>query len=103
MRPGQRLPRRTARIPLRMIERAYGRDNAEGAADDVVYALRTISSDPDEFPYRFEIDHSHANPWYHAMVFEVERMPDRDYERFIALLAGLGLVEETGKNGSPAR
>jgi hypothetical protein len=84
---------RSIRVPLRLVERAYGRDNVDNAADDIVAALRQVSDSSDQFPYRFGIDTSHPNPWYHAMIFDVEGMPEPAYARFVELLAELRLVE----------
>src|SRR5438094_9984717 len=77
---------RSIRVPLRLVERAYGRDNHDNAGDDIVYALRQVSEWPDQFRYRFDFDSSHPNPWYHAMVFEVEGMPDTVYATLVGLL-----------------
>lgn len=93
--------RRSIRIPLRVIDRVYGSDNADVAGDDIVNALREVSDYPGQFRYRYEEDASHPNPWYHALVFTIETpaweppISDATYSRFLGLLAGLGLVEST--------
>jgi hypothetical protein len=84
-------PWRSFRIPLRVVDRVYGRDNADNAGDDMVSALRQVSDA--RHRYRFHIDTGHSNPWYHALVFEVEALPESSCVSLAELLAGLGLVE----------
>jgi len=79
------------RIPLREIERIYGRDNLDNAGDDIVHAIREVSEWPDEYRYRFDFDRSHTNPWYHAMVVSIDDFPDSVRTEFFALLTELGL------------
>lgn len=88
--------RRTARVPLRIIKRQYGsgRDsNADVAADDIYEALQLVSEYHGQYPYHFSFDDAHPNPWYHAMVFEIEGISDSAYEQFLEKLASLGLTE----------
>jgi len=85
---------RSIRIPLRLVERVYGRDMVDVAGDDILHALRQVSDYPDQHKYRFEIDASHTNPWYHALVFNVENMSDTKYAIFTDLLAMRGLSEK---------
>jgi hypothetical protein len=81
-------------VRLRVVERAYGRDNNDNAGDDMVYALRRVSEWPDQFRYRFSYDTEHPNPWYHTMVFEVEGVPNLAFARLVVLLVEHGLVPE---------
>jgi hypothetical protein len=57
-------------------------------------ALRQLSIWPDQHRGRFSLDTAHPNSWYHAIVFEVEDLPEPLYTQLIAALAGLGLVAE---------
>lgn len=84
---------RATRIPLRLIDDVYGKDNYDNAGDDVAYALTQVSDYPKQYRSRFEFDTSHVNPWYHVMIFEIEGLPDSVYARFLALIAELGLAE----------
>ena len=79
------------RIPLRLVESAYGNDNYDNAGDDVAYCLCLAS----DFQYQmnFEFDFSHANPWYHAMVYTIHGITESHYNRFMELLADHKLVE----------
>ncbi len=79
------------RIPLRVIEGIYGRDNLDNAGDDISYAIRQVSEWADEYRYRFDFDHSHPNPWYHAMVVSIDDFPDSVRAKLAVLLAELGL------------
>lgn len=79
------------RIPLRVIERMYGRDNLDNAGDDIVHAIREVSKWPDQYKYRFDFDSTHVNPWYHAMVVSIDDFPDWILAKFMPLLAELGL------------
>lgn len=85
---------RSIRVPIRVVERVYGRDNHDNAGDDMVYALRQVSEWPDQYPYRFAYDTAHPNSWYHAMVFEVDGVPLPVLERLIELLVIQGLIPE---------
>jgi len=78
---------------LRVIERAYGSEH-DNAGDDMAYALHQVSEWRDQYRHRFSFDSTHPNPWYHAMVFEVEGIPDSVYARLVAEMAELGLVPE---------
>ena len=85
--------RRSIRILLRVIERIYGPDNIDTAGDAIVNALRDVSDYPGQFRYSFEVDSNNPNPWYHALVFSIEGIPDPTYSRFLVLLNDLGLAE----------
>src|SRR5262245_57748868 len=85
---------RPIRVPMRIVESAYGRDNHDNAGDDMAFALRQVSEWADQYRYRFGFDTTHLNPWYHAMVFEVEGVPDPVFARLIELLKGHGLVPD---------
>lgn len=91
-RPRPTAESRSIRVPLRQIEDKFGRGNDDDAADEIIYALRRASAQPGQFRYRINYDLSHSNPWFHAMIFEVEGVPDHEYGKFIELLAGIGLA-----------
>ncbi|GHU18326.1 hypothetical protein FACS189475_03610 [Betaproteobacteria bacterium] len=59
-------------IPCRIVERVYGSGNFDDAGDDLIDASRLVSDYPNQFRHRFNFDTSHPNPWYHAMIFEIE-------------------------------
>lgn len=86
---------RSIRVPLRVVERAYGRDHHDNAGDDMVNALSRVSEWSNQYRYRFVFDTAHSNPWFHAMVFEVEGVPDTVFTRLLDLLAEHGLVPES--------
>lgn len=82
------------RIPFRLVEAVYGNDNEDNAGDDLIYALDELSEYPDQYDYRFADDATHPNPWYHAMIFEIEGVPDEIYKQLLEKIAALGLSEE---------
>jgi len=77
-----------------LVEHIYGRGNFDDAGEDIADAIRQVSTWPDQYGCRFEFDSSHPNPWYHAMVVEVEGMSDPEYAKFAELLASLGLLAD---------
>ncbi|GAB5406147.1 MAG: hypothetical protein Aurels2KO_43780 [Aureliella sp.] len=81
------------RIPLRLVDSAYGYDNHDNAGDDVVYCLRTASDYPDQYRMDFAFDTAHDNPWYHAMVYTIHGITESHYDRFVELLADHKLLE----------
>jgi hypothetical protein len=83
----------TIRIPLRLIDRAYGPDNFDEAGDDLVNALQEVSDYPKQFRCEFAFDSSHVNPEYHALVFSIDGIPEPTYARFLWRLADLGLMD----------
>lgn len=85
---------RSIRVPLRVVESAYGRGNYDDAGEDMAYALRRVSQWPDQYACRFNFDTSHPNPWYHAMVFEVDGVPLPVLEQLVELLVVQGLIPE---------
>lgn len=80
-------------MPLRIIERVYGAGNTDNAGDDILYALAQISDYKGQYRYRFDRDFTHANPYFHVMVFEIEGISDDAYCRFSDRLVELGLIE----------
>ena len=83
---------RSLRIPLRVVERVFGRDADDLAADDVAYASNRVSEWPGQYRYRIGYDTAHPNPWYHALVFEVEGLPDSVFVRLTELLVERGMA-----------
>ena len=81
------------RIPLRLVDAAYGTDSHDNAGDDVVYCLRTASDYPDQYRMDFAFDTSHDNPWYHAMIFTIHGITKSHYNRFVALLVDHKLMD----------
>ncbi|ADB14960.1 hypothetical protein Psta_0265 [Pirellula staleyi DSM 6068] len=83
---------KSIRVPLRVIESVYGRDNFDNAGDDMGDDLRELSDWPGQYRCRFNFDTVHPNPWYHALVFEVEGVPDPVIARLVEMLIGRGLI-----------
>ena len=84
---------RALRVSCAVIERMYGRGNFDDAGDDIVEALRCVSDYPGQYRHRFDLDSSHPNPWFHALVFEVEGIADVAYRRLVGRVHELGLGE----------
>ncbi|MCO6045386.1 hypothetical protein NG895_15865 [Aeoliella sp. ICT_H6.2] len=80
-------------IPLRNIDAVYGRDSYDNAGDDLIYFLRSVSEYPNKYRYRFAIDITHTDSWYHVMEFEIEGMSDGAYERLVEKVVAAGLFD----------
>lgn len=65
------------RIPLHVIESKYGPGNFDDAGDDIALLFRR-AVDQAKCSYRFDIDGSHPNPWYHALVFSVDGLTEKE-------------------------
>lgn len=85
---------RSIHVPVRLVERQFGRGNFDDAGDELVSALCYMSAWPDQFRYRFSFNTANPNPWYHAMVFEVEGLTDPEYAQLTQLVAERGLESE---------
>ena len=83
----------TVRIPLRVIEAVYGRDNHDNAGDDIILCLRQAADYRNQHKYSFDFDTTHTNPWYHAHVITINGISEEHYNHLIELLAGYGLRE----------
>ena len=81
------------RIPLRLVDAAYGPDNHDNAGDDVIFCLHSASEYPDQYRMDFSFDASHDNPWYHAMVYTIHGISEPHYNRLVELLADHKLME----------
>ncbi|QQQ01927.1 hypothetical protein [Lysobacter enzymogenes] len=75
------------RLPIRLIRERFGGDNFDDAGDWVDDWLR----DRGERRYRIEysFDAEHVNPWFHAMVMQIDGLSDAVGEALRR-----GLVEE---------
>jgi len=80
---------RALRIPYRIFEDTYDSDDL---GDLLIAALRDVSDYPGQYNCRFDEDHTHQNPWYHSIIFEIEGISDAMYEKFIEQVAALGFV-----------
>lgn len=87
---------RATRIPSRIIKRLYGSGNFDSAEEDIFEALNLVSEYANQYRCRIDIDSTHPNPWYHAMVFEIEGISDSAYEKFVKKLVDLRLLETPG-------
>lgn len=85
---------RAYRIPIRMVELAYGSGNFDDAGDEIAAALADWAEYPGQICCTFEFDSAHPNPWYHALVVEVAGLPEALHAPFVARLAALGLPLE---------
>lgn len=87
---------RTIYIPLSQIENIYGHGNFDDAGDELVYTLREICGIEDvERGCRIDIDSSHANPWFHVLIFEVADMSEEEFEKLIARVKMLKLWDDS--------
>ena len=87
---------RSVRVPLRVVERIFGRGNDDNAGDDMAFALNRVSEWPGQYGCHFTYDTAHPNPWYHSLVFEVEGVPDSVFARLVELLTEDGMAPEVG-------
>ncbi|MCL2310610.1 MAG: hypothetical protein FWC42_10175 [Proteobacteria bacterium] len=90
VRLGMERPWRALRIPYRLFENAYDSDDL---GDLLIAALRAVSDHSDQYNYRFDEDHTHQNPWYHVMIFEIEGIPEVIYEKFVRKVVALGFID----------
>lgn len=87
---------RTIYIPLSQIENIYGHGNFDDAGDELVYTLREMCGIEDvERGCRIDIDSSHANPWFHVLIFEVADMYEEEFEKLVAGVKKLKLWDES--------
>ncbi|KAB8141229.1 hypothetical protein F8S13_20735 [Chloroflexia bacterium SDU3-3] len=94
MRRFQGHPARAYRIPIRLVEAAYGAGNFDDAGDEIAAALADLADYPGQVVCRFAFDCAHHNPWYHALVVGVAGLPEALHASFAARLAALGLPPE---------
>jgi hypothetical protein len=80
-------------IPCRSVERVYGSGNFDDAGDDLSAILNLVCEYPEQYRCRFDFDCSHSNPWYHAMIFEIEGISDSTYEQPVGKVIALGLED----------
>lgn len=50
------------KIPIRSIERGYGKDCLDSAGDDIAFCLAEVEEYPSQFFFSFGIYYSHENP-----------------------------------------
>ncbi|QBH98036.1 hypothetical protein EKN56_17535 [Limnobaculum zhutongyuii] len=87
---------RTIRISLSQIERIYGHGNFDDAGDDLVCALREVSGVTDvEHRCQVDIDSSHVNPWFHAFIFKVADLSEKEFNMLIVRIQMLALWDDT--------
>ena len=83
---------RSLQVRCEMVEHIYGSGNFDDAGDALIRALELISAYPGQYRYRFAMDTTHPNPWYHVMIFEIEGISHAAYEVFIEQVMLLGLL-----------
>ena len=81
------------RIPLRLIEKQYGRDNVDKAGDELADLLVEISDHLEQYRYAFDFDTEHVNPHFHALIFTVFDTPDFINAQLIDGIRALGVIE----------
>lgn len=85
-------PPQNLRMPVRMVEDVYGAGNFDDAADDMVAMVRGMSPQYDQC-IAFDMDSSHPNPWFHAMVCLCDGLPAPAFVQLRCMLKIKGLLE----------
>lgn len=83
--------KRIFKIPIRCIDKLYGKSNLDNAVDDILAFAAEREAYPSQFSLSFEVDNSHANPWYHSLTCIGFLGDDECFENFLQEITHLKL------------
>lgn len=90
-RPWQPAPTFTFKLPLRLLEAVFGRDNFDDCGDWLQGWLAEHQVDQPRLACDFET--AHANPWFHTLNFTVQ-LPDAQVaQQLVLALKDRGLLD----------
>lgn len=86
------------KIPIRSIERSYGKDCLDSAGDDIVFCLAQVEEYPGQLSFSFGIDSSHENPWYHFLIYKGVPASEYQFKDLLRKIRELKLEVEIVEN-----
>jgi hypothetical protein len=88
----------TIKISFASIEKAYGKDSIDNAADDIYCCVKQVEDYPEQISFSMDLDTVHDNPWYHTLVLNITTATEKQFDDLLRKIQDLKLNIENPKN-----